>query len=189
MHLTIGLHSHTGIDFLDHLRKGAAKDPLIRMDLPRHLSSEQSAVHEAALKQRLHHLIDAANMSQFLLEDDLLRLPLWHTAVAGASPRVNDILRLTLRRRVPLPDVAPDGAPQPVTIGGEARRLSPTSIDILRWLFDHDLVTLRALHAGLTSRHGQELDRNRDPRIMPVWVSRREPARLNPSQPRSAPSG
>ena len=69
---------------------------------------------------------------------------------------MEDILRLTLRRRVPLPDVAPDGGAQPVTIGGEARRLSPASIDVLRWLFDHDPATLRALHAGLTPRHGQD---------------------------------
>src|SRR6516225_2060705 len=61
-----------------------------------------------------------------------------------------------LRRRIPLPDVAADCGPQPVTIGGEARRLSPMVIDALRWLFDHDPTTLRALHTGLTSRHGQD---------------------------------
>jgi hypothetical protein len=77
------------------------------------------------------------------------------TAVAGELPQVEDILRLTLRRRVSLPDVTPDSGAQPVTIGGEARRLSPASIDVLRWLFDHDPTTLRALHAGLTPRHEQ----------------------------------
>ena len=156
VHLTIGLLSQTGIDFLDHLRKEAAKDPLLRMDLPRHSSDEQSGAHEAALKHRLHHLIDAASMSQFLREGDLSRLPALQTAVAGELPQMEDILRLTLRRRVPLPDVAPDSGAQPVTIGGEARRLSPASIDVLRWLFDHDPATLRALHAGLTPRHGQD---------------------------------
>jgi hypothetical protein len=49
-----------------------------------------------------------------------------------------------------------DSGPQPVTIGGEARHLSPASIDLLRWLFDHDLATLRALHAELTPRHGPD---------------------------------
>ena len=125
VHLTIGLLSPTGIDFLDHLRKEAAKDPLLRMDLPRHSSDEQSGAHEAALKNRLHCLIDAASMSQFLREGDLSRLPALQTAVAGELPQMEDILRLTLRRRVPLPDVAPDGGAQPVTIGGEARRAIP----------------------------------------------------------------
>jgi len=156
VHLTISLLSQTGIDFLDHLRKEAAKDQLLRMDLPRHTSEEQSDAHEAALKQRLHHLIDAASMSQFLREGDLSRLPALQTAVAGQLPQMEDILGLTLRRRVPLPDVAPDGGAQPVTIGGEARRLSSASIEVLRWLFDHDSATLRALHSELTPRHGQD---------------------------------
>jgi hypothetical protein len=69
-------------------------------------------------------------------------------SVAGELPQIEDILRLTLRRRVPLPDVAPDGGAQPVTIGGEARPLSPASINTLRWLF--------ALLGGLTPRHRQD---------------------------------
>ena len=154
VHLTISLLSATGIDFLDHLRKEAIKDPLLRMDLPRHSSDEQSAAHETLLKNRLHHLIDTVSIAQFLQEADLSRLPALQTAVAGELPQMEDMLRLTLRRRILLPAMAPDGAAQPVTIGGEARRLSPASIDVLRWLFDHDCATLRSLHAGLTPRHG-----------------------------------
>lgn len=156
VHLTIGLLSGTGIDFLDHLRKAAAEDVLLRMDLPRHSSDEQSAAHEAALKRRLHHLIDAASMSQFLREGDLSRSPALQTAVAETSLQMDDVLRLTLRRRVPLPDVAPDSGPLPVTIGGEKRRLSPLAIDILRWLFQHDPATLRSLRAELTPHHGPD---------------------------------
>ena len=77
------------------------------------------------------------------------------TAVSGAMPQKDNVLRLTLRRRVPLPD-ALDGKPQCVTIAGEARRLSPASINVLRWLFDHDSTTLRALYAGLAPHHGPD---------------------------------
>jgi ribosomal protein L16 Arg81 hydroxylase len=156
VHLTISLISQTGINFFRHLREEAAKDPLLRMDLPRHSSDEETRAHEAALKHRLHQLIDAASMSQFLRGGDLSRSPALQTAVASELPHIEDILRLTLRRRVPLPDVAPDGGTQPVTIGGEARRLSPASIDVLRWLFDHDPATLHALQDGLTPRHRQD---------------------------------
>jgi ribosomal protein L16 Arg81 hydroxylase len=156
VHLTISLISQTGINFFHHIRKEAAKDPLLRMDLPRHSSDEESSAHEAALKHRLHQLIDAASMSQFLREGDLSRSPALQIALVDQLPQIEDVLRLTLRRRVPLPDVAPDGGAQPVTIGGEARRLSPASIDVLRWLFDHDPETLGGLHAGLTPRHGQD---------------------------------
>lgn len=156
VHLTIGLRSETGIDFFKYIHKKASQDPLLRMNLPRKVLDEQSDAHEAALKRRLHQLIDAASMSQFLQEGDLSRSPAVQTAVSGALPQIDHILRLTLRRRVPLPDIAPGGGPQSVTIGGEARRLSPTSIDVIRWLFDHDPATLRALHAGLAPRRGQD---------------------------------
>jgi hypothetical protein len=154
VHLTIGLLSLTGIDFLGHLRKEAVKDPIVRMDLPRHSSEEQSAAHEAALKRRLHHLIDAGSISDFLREGDLFRLPTVQTAVAETLLQMDDIVCLTLRRRVPLPDVRPDCGPQPLTIGGEVRRLSPAAIDSMRWLFDHDATTLRTLEEELTPRHG-----------------------------------
>jgi hypothetical protein len=156
VHLSIGLQSATGVDFFDHLRKEAIKDPLLRMDLPRHSSDKQSGAHEAALKKRLHQLVDAGDMSQFLQQTDLSRSPALQTAVAGELPQMEDVLRLTLRRRVPLPDVTPTGGVQSVTIGREARRLSPASIDVLRWLFDHDPATLRELQAELTPRYGQQ---------------------------------
>ena len=156
VHLTIGLESKTGIDFIGYLCKEARKDPLFRLDLPHHSSDEYSGTHEAALKRRLHQLIDAASMSQFLLEADLSRLPELQTAVLGELPRMEDVLRLTLLRRVPLPDVAPDSEAQPVMIGGEMPRLSPASIDGLRWLFKHDPATVRALHSELMPRHGYD---------------------------------
>src|SRR5262245_26487346 len=156
VHLSIGFVSRTGIDFLDYLRKEAAKHPILGMDLPLHSSDEQSAAHEATLKRQLHHLIDAASVSQFLREDDISRSPAVQIAVDQKLPQMEDILRLTLRRRVPLPDFLPDNAKQLVTIGGEVRRLSWASIDVLRWLFDHDPTTLRALYAGLIPGHGKD---------------------------------
>jgi hypothetical protein len=155
VHLTIGLVSETGINLLNYIQKKAAQDPLLRMNLPRQISDEQSDAHEAALKRRLHQLIDATSMSQFLQEGDLSRSPAVQTAVSGAIPQTDDIVRLTLRRRVPLPE-ALEGKPQCVTIGAEERRLSPASIAVLRWLFDHDPATMRALHAALAPRHGQD---------------------------------
>jgi Cupin superfamily protein len=156
VHLTIGLRSATGIDFFNYIHKKASQDPLLRMNLPRKVLVEQSDAHEAALKRRLHQLIDAASMSQFLLEGDLSRSPAVQTRVSAALPQMDHNLRLTLRRRVPLPDIVPGGGPQSVTIGGEARRLSPTTIDVIGWLFDHDPATLRELYAGLAPRHGQD---------------------------------
>jgi ribosomal protein L16 Arg81 hydroxylase len=156
VHLSIGFVSRTGIDFLDYLRKEAAKHSILAMDLPVHSSDEQSAAHEATLKRQLHHLIDAASISQFLREDDLSRSPALQIAVDQKLPKIEDILRLTLRRRVPLPDFLANNETQLVTIGGEVRPLSWTSIEVLRWLFDHDPTSLRALYAGLIPSHGKD---------------------------------
>jgi hypothetical protein len=156
VHLTIGLLSQTGINFLDHLHKEAAKDPVLRMDLPRHSSDDQASAHEAALKRRLHLLVDAVSVSQFLQEGDLSRLPASQTALAGALPQMEEVVRLTLRRRIPIPAVAPGDGPQPLTIGGRVRRVSPASIDVLKWLFDHDPATFRELKGELTTRYGHD---------------------------------
>jgi hypothetical protein len=156
VHLTIGLCTRTGIDFFDRIRDAAVDDPLLRMDLPRHSSAEQSHAHDVALKQAIRRLIDAASISQFLKSDDLSRTPALRTAVGGTLPRSDEILRLTLRRRVPLPDVEPGGGLQLVTIGNEPRRLSPGAIDALRWLVDHDQATLHSVYAGLASRYEPE---------------------------------
>jgi ribosomal protein L16 Arg81 hydroxylase len=156
VHLTINLRTNTGIDFLDHLRRQAIDDPILRMDLPWHASAEELIAHDTAVKNRLHKMIQAASITQFLLESDLSRSPDWQTAVSGAFPNKEDILRLTLRRRIPLPDVTPGTEPQALTIGGEVQRLSPACIDVLRWLFDHDPATLGEISAGISSRHGQD---------------------------------
>src|SRR5262249_41925510 len=156
VHLSIGFVSRTGIDFLDYLRKEAGKHPILGMDLPLHSSDEQSAAHEATLKRQLHHLIDAATVSQFFREDDISRSPALQIAVDEKLPQMEAPRHLRLRRRVPLEDFLPDNAAQLVTIGGEVRRLSWASIDVLRWLFDHDPTTLRALYAGLIPGHGKD---------------------------------
>jgi ribosomal protein L16 Arg81 hydroxylase len=155
VHLTIGLSSLTGLDLLDQLRKEAADDPLLRANLPRHSSETEANIHEAAVKRHLHQLIDAASVSRFLQAYDLSRRHLLQTAVSGALPQMDDIMHLTLRRRIPLPDIAPDEPPQPVMIGGEVCRLAPASIGAMRWFFDHDPTTRRALDEALSSQYGQ----------------------------------
>jgi hypothetical protein len=155
VHLTIGLHTLTGLDLLGRMRMEAAKDPLLRMDLPRHSSKVEVDMHEAAVKKRIHQLVEASSVAQLLQEDDQDRLPCLQTAVFPAPPQTGDVLRLTLLRRIPLPAVAPGAAPPPITIGGKVCRLAPASIDVMQWLFDHDPTTRRTLDEGLSSRHRQ----------------------------------
>ena len=97
--------SETGIDFLNYIRKEASR---IRScawicrgthrTSSRVRTKPQSRSATPADRCREHVAVFAGG--------DLSRLPAVQTAVAGAMPQMEDILRLTLRRRVPLPDVA-----------------------------------------------------------------------------------
>jgi ribosomal protein L16 Arg81 hydroxylase len=155
VHLTIGLSHMTGLNIIDHLRNEARSNTLLRMNLPRHSSEEEMIAHEITVKQALFQLIDAIDIAQFLRTDDLRRPPYLHTAVTNALPQVDDILVLTLRRRIPLPDAAPGGAPQSVTIGGESYPLAPASIGVMRWLFDHGPAVRRALDDAMRPQYTQ----------------------------------
>jgi hypothetical protein len=154
VHLTIGLDHKTSLDFFGHLREKAMANPLFRMNLPRHSRAEESAEQENALKQALFELVDTTGIAEFLAADDLRRRPYLHTTISAAIPKPDDLLGLTLRRRIPLPNLTSDSEPQQVTIGGEVFVLSPASIDAIRWLFDNGLVRRRDLDDILVPRYG-----------------------------------
>jgi hypothetical protein len=74
-----------------------------------------------AIKHRLHQLIEAASVSEFLREGDLSRLPALQTAVALELPQMEDILAPdSAPTRSTTGCSTPDGGAQPVTIGGES---------------------------------------------------------------------
>ena len=149
VHLTIGLNTLNGIDFLQHLRTAAEGDEVLRADLPlgRRTTDAALRLHEAELKGRLHQLIEKLSVADFLREDDLKRAPSQRTWLASALPRPDDLLRLTLRRRVP---ISPG---QSVIIGGKRLTLTAAAAAAIDWLFDHDRSSRAALSTALTPRH------------------------------------
>ena len=152
VHLTFGLDSLNGVDVLQQLNKAARLDEFLRTDLPSHRETAQLREYEAELKRRLHRLVDALDVSAFLEEDDAKRPPV-RQASLSPSEEATDILRLTLRRRISLPEES--GESHPVTIGGAAYRLSAACLDILRVLFARDYHSRGALIEALSSRHGE----------------------------------
>jgi hypothetical protein len=123
----------------------------LRADLPPQAAEAQLRDYEVELKARLHRLVDALDIAEFLREGDANRPPIRHASLASTD-EPTDILRLTLRRQVRLPEGA-SGESQPVTIGGAAYPLSPAAIDILRQLFGNDCQSRRALSAALSPLH------------------------------------
>jgi hypothetical protein len=151
VHLTFGLDSLTGVDVLQQLQHAAGHDEFLRADLPPQVAEAQLRDYEVELKARLHRLVDALDIAEFLKADDANRAPIRHASLA-LSDEPTDILRLTLRRQVRLPDGG-SGESQPVTIGGVEYPLSPVSIDILRQLFGNDCQSRSALSAALSPLH------------------------------------
>ena len=70
VHLTIGIHIRHGVHLFEWLRKRAALDPEIRKDLTRAAGTEALRRHEATLKERLHAIVDAASVEEFLSAED-----------------------------------------------------------------------------------------------------------------------
>jgi len=153
VHLSIGLDCPNGMDLLQQLNQAAAQDEFLRSDLPPQEAEARLREHEAELKTRLHRLVDTLDIITFLKEDDANRPPVRQVSLAS-SEAASDVLRLTLRRRVPLPEASGDET-QPVTIGGTVYSLSPASIDILRRLFARDGQSRGVLIDALSPRLGK----------------------------------
>ena len=153
VHLTFGLDSLNGVDLLQQLNNAAGQDEFLRTDIPPQGAERRLLDYEAELKTRLHRLVDTLDVSAFLRESDANRAPVRQACLAPFE-EPTDLLRLTLRRRIPLPDEA-NGQSQAVTIGGAAYALSPAAIDVLRLLFARDGQSRGALIEALSSRHDE----------------------------------
>jgi hypothetical protein len=156
VHLTFSLNGLKGLDLLRQLGDAAALDDFVRADLPPRHAAGELAEHEAELNARLHRLVDALDIAGFLADGDASRPPARQPSLAP-SDEPGDVLRLTLRRQIRLPDLqeAAGESPEPVTIGGTAYALSPAAIDILRHLFVRDGQRREELDAALYSRHAR----------------------------------
>ncbi|HEY0706892.1 MAG TPA: hypothetical protein VGG33_08850, partial [Polyangia bacterium] len=88
------------------------------------------------------------------------RAPSERTWLTSAPPRPEDRLRLTLRRRIPLPSGARGGESQRgstaiihATIGGKEVPLTGASLAVIDWLFDHDRSSRADVIQALAPRH------------------------------------
>ena len=151
VHVTFGFDGLNGVDVLQRLQNAAGQDDFLRTDLPPREAHAEVREHEKELKIRLHRLVDALDLSDFLEDDDANRLPVRQASLTF-SEQPGDILRLTLRRRVSLPELT-DGEPPPVTIGGTSYRLSRPAIDLLRGLLACDCQSRSSLIESLRSSH------------------------------------
>src|SRR5215207_9026630 len=92
LHLTVGVHNRTGLDFLGWLSERVRACETFRRDLPRLAPAHERAAHNARLREELLAAWDDSAVERFYAELD-----------AGAEPRA----------RVTLPWVATPGAAPP----------------------------------------------------------------------------
>ena len=132
VHLTIGLQTPSGIDFLLWLAEKGAADVLLRKDITRLGGNAAIARRETELKARLHALIDSATLSDYFAADDVKR-KLRPLLSLGADHSLAPSTRLVpaLRRSVTVPGADSDA---PLVLGEETFRVSGEARVVLAYL-------------------------------------------------------
>jgi ribosomal protein L16 Arg81 hydroxylase len=134
VHLTIGLQTPSGIDFLLWLAEKGAADVLLRKDVTRLGGDAAIARRQTEIKARLHALIDSADLSDYFAAEDirrklrpLLSLGADHSLVPSTT------LVAAQRRPIPIPSADSDG---PLVVGEETFRLSADARMVLAHLIE-----------------------------------------------------
>lgn len=113
LHLTVGIHNHTGIDLLQWLGgKLRAESETFRQDLPRFASPAERAAHVGQLKAELSEAWDANLLERYFSELDALAEPRaqlslpWSAGIATQDviipPDQNALVRLLAPRPLDL---------------------------------------------------------------------------------------
>ena len=73
MHLAFGIDTRRGVDFLASLVEQAQHDSLFREDVTRLGGQAALQLKERALKDRMHALVEQADLEAFLVADEAER--------------------------------------------------------------------------------------------------------------------
>ena len=137
LHLTVGVHNRTGLDFLSWLSQNVRASETFRRDLPRLAPAHERAADNARLREELLAAWDDAAIERFYEDLDAraeprARVPLPWVATPGAAPPADStIVRLL--------------APRPFRLEAAGGLLEFDSMG-QRWRFAEDaLPVLRAL--------------------------------------------
>ena len=98
VHLTFGIHTAKGVDFIEKIRESFASEELFRRDILTLSGPEAVAEQEKALKARLCEIINAASMADFLDEFEKSRKPLDQFRLGPKLPFDNDTLLAPMLR-------------------------------------------------------------------------------------------
>lgn len=139
VHLTFGIDTRRGVDLLSTLAREAALDVAFREDLTRLGGSSHLAARERDLKDRLHALIEGADLAAYLADDDARRA-LRALPHLGARP-VTETCELVLAVR--RASFAPGASTETRTVrtGGASFVVSSGAAEVLRFLLERNGAT------------------------------------------------
>ncbi len=161
IHLTFGVDTRRGIDLFDALVKCAASDVHFREDLTRLGGQADSVRRERDLKDRMHALVEGADLNVYLGDDDAAR-PL-RSMVHLGNGIVTDrsVVIPAVRRAFELPkDLADADETIDVRTGGASFRLSSAAARILAFLVAHDRASLPEIVGQLGPGHDEPCARD-----------------------------
>jgi len=159
VHLTMGLHSRTGVDWAAWLGAQAAAEEIFRRDLP--LLGGRGPLHDhvARLKRRLIERVRTASVEEFLADSDAARevpavINLGLPAKLPASARVQLALRAAPRL-----SSTPAHERIALMLGSQTLELSRAAAAVLEHLADAGEITAGALRRAMNKDlSGAEVD-------------------------------
>jgi cupin superfamily protein len=150
LHLTFGVNSRTGIDFLEWLCHQMRAIEAFRMDLPRFASVEDRASHMKVLKAKLLEYWDDDILSRYFNDYDAQRLPRtnlslpWSVTPDVLPPSDETTVKWLVAHEITIGENGNTGS---ITFGahGMTWQLPGSAKPVLRLLVDRDAYTVNQL--------------------------------------------
>ena len=174
VHLTLGIDTRRGVDFLASIVETASADERFREDLTRLGGKRALELGERQLKDRMHALIEQADLEGYLTSDDAERAlrPLAH--LGNAPVMENSVVVPTPRRPLVVPPHSGDAID--IRTGGQSFRLSSMAARVLSFLIDHDRSTQTELAASLPGDPTEQVVRESVVELVRLGLAGVEPA-------------
>ena len=155
VHLTVAISTGHGVDFINWLSRKAADDLEFRKDITRLGGAAALRQREADLRARLHALVDATGLDEYLDAQDTERPPrpllsMGHIG-SDVGPSERALVVPALRRRVSL-----ESGDEEVEIAGERYRLSRNAKRVLEVLLARNALEFGELVRGFTGVLGSD---------------------------------
>jgi hypothetical protein len=159
LHLTVGVHNRTGLDFLRWLSERARACETFRRDLPRLASASERAAHVARLREELLAAWDDATLERFYEDLDARAEPRgrvvlpWVATPDAAPPEASTVVRLLAPR--PLRLEAAGGVVEFDSMGNRWR-FAEDALPVLRALAERRTCTVAELCEAARGRVAAE---------------------------------